>query len=204
MKYQSKVQLSSFEMELINNTEWILTKNGIIEKVKQLLVALQEDQNEYLHSLSNHFPKEVLKTPAKISKGENYKGLPYLILDFPRCFDQENIFAIRTMFWWGNFFSITLQLAGNYKIMFEKKIISAYEILKQNGFFICVHEKQWEHHFENNNYVLINNYKKDDFADMIKTNSFIKLADKTSLQKWDDAQEILQQQFKLLIDMIIL
>src|SRR6266496_5634658 len=181
MKNQSKVQLSSFETELVNNAEWILTKNGIIEKVKQLLTGLQEDQKEYLHSLSNHFPKEILKPSAKISKGENYKGLPYLVLDFPRCFDHKNIFAVRTMFWWGNFFSVTLQLAGDYKIMFENKIISSYEILKQKEFFICVHEKQWEHHFESSNYIQISNCNKDDFVDIIKTNSFIKLANKTSL-----------------------
>jgi len=191
-------------MQLVNNAEWILTKNGIIEKVKQLLTSLQESQKEYLNSIAHHFPKQVLKSLSKISKGENYKGLPYLVLDFPRSFDHENIFAIRTMFWWGNFFSITLQLAGDHKILFEKKIISSYEILKQKGFFICVHEKQWEHHFESSNYIQISNYDKNAFADIVKANSFIKLASKTSLKQWDDAQEILMQQFKLLIDMIIL
>jgi len=204
MKDQPKIQLSLLEMELVNNAEWILTKNGIIEKVKQLLTSLQESQKEYLHSIADHFPKEVLKSSPKISKGENYKGLPYLVLDFPRSFDHEKIFAIRTMFWWGNFFSITLQLAGNHKRMFEKKIISSYEILKQKGFFICVHEKQWEHHFESSNYIQIDNYDKDNFTDIIKINPFVKLANKISLEKWDDAQEILMQQFKLLIDIIIL
>jgi len=34
----------------------------------------------------------------KISKGENYEGLPWVILDFPRYFDKENVFAIRCFF----------------------------------------------------------------------------------------------------------
>ena len=59
---------------------------------------------------------EVIKTSTpKISKGENYKDLPYVMLDYPRCFQKEKTIAIRTFFWWGNFFSINLQLSGEYK-----------------------------------------------------------------------------------------
>ena len=32
----------------------------------------------------------------------------------PAVFSKENIFAIRTMFWWGNFFSISLHVSGKY------------------------------------------------------------------------------------------
>ena len=55
----------------------------------------------------------IVQSTPKIAKGENYLQLPYVLLDYPRCFDKENIFAIRTMFWWGNFFSITLHLSGS-------------------------------------------------------------------------------------------
>ena len=65
----------------------------------------------------------------------------------------KDIFAIRTMFWWGNFFSITLHLSGIYKTMFAQKIIACYELLKETDFFICVHEEQWQHHFEKDNYI---------------------------------------------------
>jgi hypothetical protein len=53
---------------------------------------------------------------GKISRGENYQLLPYIILDYPSYFSRNNIFAVRTMFWWGNFFSITLHLSGDHKI----------------------------------------------------------------------------------------
>ena len=202
MKDHSKIQLSLFEMELVNNADWILTKNGIIQKAKQLLLGLQEKQQAHLQLQSPYIPAEVLKLSAKISKGENYQGLPYLILDFPRLFEHKDIFAIRTMFWWGNFFSITLHLSGNYKTMFAQKIIASYELLKEIDFFICVHEGQWQHHFENDNYIQISKWNKDDFKYMINTSSFIKLANKTSLKQWDDAQEILLQHFKQIIEVL--
>jgi hypothetical protein len=84
MKDHSKIQLSLFEMDLVNNADWILTKNGIIQKAKQLLLDLREKQQAHLQLQSPYIPAEVLKPSPKISKGENYQGLPYLILDFPR------------------------------------------------------------------------------------------------------------------------
>jgi len=199
---QPKIQLSLLEIELVNNTEWILTKTGILKKVKHLLLALQEQQQECLQSPAVYFADEVLKTSPKISKGENYNGLPYFILDYPRLFDHHNIFAIRTMFWWGNFFSTTLHLSGKQKKLFLDKIITGYDLLKQNGFYICVHNEEWEHHFESYNYTEINKWNKDDFANKVTTSSFIKLAHKTPLGEWETVQDILFRQFKVLIDVL--
>ena len=204
MDEHSKIQLSSLEMNLVNNADWILTKNGIIQKAIQLLAGLQEKQQNYFKSSYSHLPEEVLKLSPKISKGENYQGLPYLILDFPRFFEHKNIFAIRTMFWWGNFFSITLHLSGNYKNMFAGKIISSFELLKEKDFFICIHEEQWQHHFEGDNYIPISKWNKEDFSYMVNTGSFVKLANKIPLQKWDDAQEILLQYFNQIIEVLII
>ena len=91
--------------------------------------------------------------PPKISKGENYKGLPYLVLDYPRYFGKDDHFAIRSMFWWGNFFSITLHLSGIYKKMYENKIEASFTLLKEESFFIGISDDQWEHHFETSNYL---------------------------------------------------
>ena len=200
MKDQSKLQLSPLEMDLVNNAEWILTKNGILQKARQLLLMLQEKQQ--LHLQSQNLPAQILKPSPKISKGENYQGLPYLILDFPRFFEHKDIFAIRTMFWWGNFFSITMHLSGNYKIMYTQRIISFYEVLKETNFFICVHEEQWQHHFENDNYVQISKWNKDDFEYIINAGSFIKLANKIPVKQWDNAQETLLQYFKQMIEVL--
>jgi hypothetical protein len=200
MKDQSKIQLSLLEMDLVNNADWILTKNGIIQKAIRLLTGLQEKQQDYFGSFSQYLPGEVLKSSPKISKGENYQGLPYLILDFPRFFEHKNIFAIRTMFWWGNFFSITLHLSGNYKTMFAGKIVSSFNLLKEKDFFICIHEEQWQHHFKSDNYTPISKWNKDDFTYMVNAGSFIKLASKIPLRKWNDAQEILLKYFKQIIE----
>jgi len=198
----AKIRLSQKEMELINNPDWILTKNGILEKTKLLLENLQFLQQQYLQSRAVYLPEEVFKSLPKISKGENYKGLPYLILDYPRCFDKENICAIRIMFWWGNFFSCTLHLSGRYKQLFSPKIIASYPSLKEIDFFCCVQENEWEHHFEKSNYLPLFQMSKYDFETALHKNSFVKLAKKIPLQQWDDAQEKLLDYFKQIIEII--
>jgi hypothetical protein len=202
MMNAAKIRLSPKEMELVSNAEWILTKNAIIEKVKHLLGLLSERQKHYIKSSNLFIPEAVLQPSAKISKGENYKGLPYLILDYPRYFDKENVYAIRSMFWWGNFFSITLHLSGEYKKIAREKIISFYTLLKENDFFICTSHNQWEHHFESDNYTSLNEMKEGQFENIIHSQTFLKLSQKIPLQQWDDVPEKLLSSFSLIIKML--
>src|SRR5688572_25425075 len=112
---EAKIRLSAKEAELIGNAEIILTKNAILRKVNELLAVLQQEQRNLIMASAATLPIGVVRSSPKISRGENYKGLPYQVLDHPRVFEQENIAAVRTMFLWGNFFSVTLHLSGNYK-----------------------------------------------------------------------------------------
>ena len=81
----TKIRLSAKEAELIANADWILTKNEILKKVKHLLEELMKEQQKHIRSCHG-LPAEILVPPPKISKGENYRGLPYLVLDHPRYF----------------------------------------------------------------------------------------------------------------------
>ena len=148
-------------------------------------------------------PEEVISIHSKISKGENYEGLPYLVLDCPRYFKGENIFAIRTMFWWGNFFSITLQLSGVYKNKFEKKFIDAFNVLKKEKFYFCHNAGQWEHHFEKTNYIPVNKLTDERFKKLLRKNSFTKLAQKVPLEKWNEANKILLEHYKKIIKILV-
>jgi hypothetical protein len=198
----AKIRLSQTEMELVNNADLILTKNAILKKVNELLGNQQAKQQQYVKLHAAGLPEKVSGSSPKISKGENYQGLPYLILDYPRLFEHENIFAVRTMFWWGNFFSVTLHLSGIYKKEAEEKLIASYKAIGENGYYFYINEDQWGHHFENNNYVMLSELNKNDFEKSVRENSFVKLANKISLQQWDNAEEILQDYFKEIIEIL--
>jgi hypothetical protein len=195
----AKIRLSQKEMELVINADWILTKNHILQKVNELLGGIHTLQESYIRSNPRQLLPEAAATGARISKGENYKGLPYLILDHPRLFQKEDVFAIRTMFWWGNFFSITLHLSGQYKIKAAANIMAAYSLLAADGYSLGIHTGQWEHHFEKDNYKLVTEMSNDEFTARINASPFIKLAKKIPLEKWDEAAELLTEYFSVLV-----
>lgn len=165
---EAKIRLSQKEMELVINAQFILTKNGILEKVKDLLASLQVQQQHYLQSQSGKLADNILQSSPKISKGENYNGLPYLILDFPRIFSPAGIYAIRTMFWWGNFFSITLHLSKEYKNQHEYKLVATFKSLQEKGFYCCINEDEWEHHFQETNYKPLATLGNNDFENILR------------------------------------
>jgi hypothetical protein len=186
----TKLRLSAEEMELMLRPDWILTKNRILQKVWQLLESVQSRQQAYISRL----PAEISSINAKISKGENYQGLPYLILDQPRYFNKEKTFAIRTLFWWGHFFSSTLHLSGMYKKMYENKITGAFQLLQEET-FVCVNQDPWEHHFGDTNFVSLNTMTATRFEEIIHNGSFIKLSKKVPLLQWETMEERLLKIF---------
>jgi hypothetical protein len=198
---EAKIQLSATERDWINDVSIILTKNAILQKVNILLSNLHQEYEKIILPAS-HLPAEVVASSAKISKGENYKGLPWLVLDYPRIFRPANIFAIRTMFWWGNFLSVTLHLSGIYKHRFSSKILGAHDRLKQEGFYCGIHDDQWVHHFGDDNYISLQEIDGTRFADINEKSSFIKLANKIQLDQWDDAGYLLKKYFETIVGVL--
>ena len=198
----TKIRLSQQELELVLNSDWILKKNAILVKAKKLLETISVEMQTELNPLKTIIPLEVLNISPKISKGENYQGLPYLVLDFPRFFDKENIFAIRIFFWWGNFFSITMQLSGIYKQQYIEKLQLSFPALQKNNFSVCISDDPWEHHFEKSNYASIQSLSEIEFRKLISNSPFIKIAKRFPLQQWNEVEENLLLNFKFLIEIL--
>jgi hypothetical protein len=191
----TNLRLSPTEMDLVTDREWILTKNGIMSKVQLLLAQVSSEQQEHLKQMQAYFPSEIITSTPKISKGENYNGLPYMILDYPRVFDKENIFTIRSLFWWGNFFSITLQLSGTYKQLFTEKIIKSLNYWKENGFSYCINTDPWRHDFDPDNYKA----PHPGFEVYLSKQPFIKLAKIFSINDWEKIPASLLEGFRQIL-----
>jgi hypothetical protein len=201
MNIDPKLMLSDDELQLVSDTSWILTKRSIMHTVDRLLGHIAGNQKRVIENEKYWLPAEVVKSEPKIAKGENYLLLPYMLLDHPRCFDAENIFAVRTMFWWGNFFSVTLHLSGKYKERYQEKIIKNIDSVKQDV-FICINENQWQHHFEADNYLPVKQFAGADVANNIFEKQFIKLAMKFPLQPWAALPALLDEAFLEMIKLL--
>ena len=199
----SKLSLSADEMLLVNDSSWIISKHKVIKKVYDfygsLLLRFEEEVKNYWHL----FPENIKYLSGKISKGENYRLLPYVILDYPAFFWKENILAIRTMFWWGNFFSITLQLSGQHKEMFTKNRNEIIPWLKQYEYFICIGEGEWEHHFEDGNYQAAISLDDEEYSKIFQK-EFFKISKSIPLTEWNNAEIFLGDSFKELLNFLTL
>jgi hypothetical protein len=202
MQHPAKIQFSEAEQSLMQNADWILTKNAIMEKMKWLLQQCQDAQSDVYKTNQSVFPGEIFNTPPKISKGENYLGLPWLMLDYPRHFEKEKVFAIRSFFWWGNFFSITLHLSGNYKKLYEEKIISNFEMLQRKNFYLGTSEDEWSHHIEKTNYTNLHELTSAMFNANLRERNFIKLAIKVDLSQWESLPSYSTNFNKILLEIL--
>jgi hypothetical protein len=212
----AKLQLSAEEMRLVTDPGWILTKNSIISKVVALFAGLGSDWREIwegkkvvegglaaalagaglgmplaVAGAGSEMLRAVSGAEPKISKGENYKGLPYVMLDYPRVFGRADIFAIRTMFWWGYAFSVTLHLKGKYKDMFLPVIRERAAELSAAGFEMGVSEDEWEHAHTPETY--------RPFTEENIALPFLKLSARCGLEHWEEAPERLSGQYRVLL-----
>lgn len=198
----AKIQLSEDEKRLISSGDWILTKNAILSKANRLLTVVMEQQSDWLAAHAAMFPGNLLTGSPKISRGENYVGLPWLMLDHPRLFSRQDTLAVRTFFWWGNFFSITLQLAGNSLQRHRLQCEAAWPLLRQHNYFIGIADDPWIHHAGSDNYISLNDWSERQYRDHIHTHGFIKLMRTVPLNQWDKATQKLVGEFKFLMGLV--
>ncbi len=183
---EAKITFSKHELVCLQDTDFLLTKRVINEKVQTLLLKLASE----LANQPQAMPLPPIRT--KVSKGDNYRGLPYWVLDYPASFVKEDVFAYRTICRWGHEFSFTLHLAGVPLQQYKPALLANYNHLTAvSGLYLCTNTYQWEHHFEPDNYRLFNEVVADaaGWEAFLEDKDFLKLAIKMPLDEWDGLVE---------------
>ncbi len=201
MADKTKLMLSDVELRFVKDTGWVLTKHKIIRVVYQLFNDQVPVINQVFREGSPGLAQQLCAPAPRISKGENYQLLPYVILDYPAVFGKENIFALRTMFWWGKFVSITLHLSGTHADDLRGRIT---EKLRDNnrGLSICTSDSQWDHHWEAGNYIPVAAITAAEAENILHSKPFVKLALKFELEDWNDLPALLKQGYSQICGLI--
>jgi hypothetical protein len=197
----AKVQLSAEEMRLVRDPAWILTKNSVMGKVVAMFAELSgEIRAGGAHRVAppRRAPSSGGKEP-KISKGENYKGLPWVMLDYPRAFGKEDVYAIRTFFLWGHSFSVTLHLKGVYKERFLPTILARQAELADAGFEMSISDDEWAHEHTVETYGPLRADRSFE-REAAGGRPWLKLSARVGLELWDEAPEKLFALHQLLMD----
>ena len=182
-------ELTEREIEILHDTEFLKLKISVLRKFWNLLDDTRYKLLEDIKTYNYPFPERTDVKTGKISRGEFYKQLPYMVLDFPKLMKQDSILAIRTMFWWGNFFSCTMHLQGFALENYRKVILNHIEKIKSQNFYVCVNSTPWEYHFGEDNYQYTPDLNDDTLRNIVEKGDFIKLSKKISLRQWPEVPD---------------
>lgn len=195
-------ELSTEEVNLLQNAQILISKQLALKKLEHLLAATQEEIRHCLQSSGVQLPPEVAIKAGKISRGENYRQLPYLVLDYPRYFKPESTFACRSLFWWGNDFSCTVLLQGDMAEHFRGKLLQQAETLRASDWWLGIHSSPWEHHFEADNVCEASAFSTEALEAHLSTHPFIKLTRRLPLQKYSSLPAFCGETFGMFLALI--
>jgi len=168
------------EVDFIINQTFIIQKNEILKKISWSLKDIREDLIEL--GQSDGVLNQIKFPQGKISKGENYHGLPYQVLDYPAIFKRNDVFAYRTVFWWGNYISHVLVLKGKYFKHYAPLVLSGFKKNPDSTLMICLDDNPWNHEF-NRNYIKYKKIELDSLQTHIDKTGFLKFGVKYPLSK---------------------
>lgn len=134
--------LTRDELDLALDTQVFYVKDQVLRKIHGLLEQTARD----LSALNATLPSGVQAGTPKISRGENYRLMPYLVLDFPRYAQGDNLYLFRTMFWWGHYFNSSLIISGKPLNQTRTRAVQQCRSLSwRDDLLFCVAPTPWHH-----------------------------------------------------------
>lgn len=200
-------------MRLVRDAGLILTKNSIMGKAIGIMGELSGRYREIWGEcfsggiggsrgdaviLGAGDNAGIAPGDPRVSRGENYRGLPWVMLDYPRVWGREDVFAIRTMFLWGHAFSVTLHLKGRYQQLYLPGILRRRQELAAAGFYAGVNADEWRHEHTEDVFRPMDEVEAERLGD----GGFLKLSAAVELDRWPEARDLLAELFSMLVSVL--
>ncbi|MBO9620275.1 MAG: hypothetical protein J7539_14710 [Niabella sp.] len=197
---QTKLSLSAQELAMVTDPGIILTKNGVLQKMQTALYALYAWQQDF--AAKNSGLAAAFETNGKVAKGENYKGLPYVLLDYPRNFTPDHFFSVRSMFWWGRQVSTTLHLSGSWMQQFTPRLCEQLTLLQENSFYVSYNGDEWDHDLNGGAYHPLGGMPVEGLQKMAEADGFLKIAAFIPINELADAPAFWRNSFRTLMEIL--
>jgi len=175
------IPLSASELNVLSDRDFLMAKQRLTEKVVKHLAQTERELQAMVATSGFPFPEGTQVKAGKIAKGENYRQLPYFVLDYPRLFSHQSTFAFRSMLWWGHQYSCTLHLSGDALMQFRESLLTH---LPSASDYFCIHQTPWEYHFGSDNYVPLSTLNANQIEQHLAGTGFVKVSNFTTLENW--------------------
>lgn len=169
---------------MLNDSHFFSIKLSVTRKIIELFGKLELELKEELHRIGLPDEEDLNISTGKIFRGENYLNLPYILLDYPKLFNTKNVFAFRSMLWWGNGFSFTLHLQGEAWEKRKAVIINNLGFLKNRDLYICVNDSPWQYHFGTDNYIMLDHFLAENRREELHEKAFLKICSKLEIDHY--------------------
>jgi len=137
---------SQSELSFLYDPAPMLLKRDIFKKLDVLFGEIQLSVKSVLQEFDTLFPEGTDDERGKISKGENYLGLPWMMLDFPAFFTKTSTFSIRSFCWWGNHFSCFVLIGGEALELYRQRLLS--DLNPGHGISFIAGDDPWKHNVQ--------------------------------------------------------
>lgn len=166
---------SNDQLELISDQNYIHRKNDLIRMVSYQMARIESEIQE--SPVQSMLPQTLRSKRGKISKGENYLGMPWVALDAPAIFEKRSILAFRHLFLWGYSLSINLHISGHFLEQIE---LAKLTDLKNENWFHLTGDNAFLHHYEGGLHISLKELNED----VIRQQGYLKLVAFTSLKDY--------------------
>jgi hypothetical protein len=189
------------EFYLLTNKDIYLKIQTLEAKVTDLFGEIAKTLEPKVQNFNVNLPHELRSKNPKISRGNNYNGLPWTILDYPRNFEKTGVFAIRLLCLRGKSFIVTLHLSGNFYRNYKSSIFEKLELFKQHHYLITQGNSEWDHVITSENYSEIPSSKNemDEIKNKIELIQYIKFAKAISFNQWENLISTIETEYNFLL-----
>ncbi|MES2559608.1 MAG: hypothetical protein V4590_07710 [Bacteroidota bacterium] len=178
---KSTIKLTKHELDVASDTIYPQTKQSVMLKLQQLFTACGQKLNQNLA-----YQELTASRQFKITKGEQYKGMPYMVLDTPQIKGPQVNFVLRTMFWWGHYITCNLiirtdNLSAHQEYKGIRKLRKTYLL---NG------SDLWEQDLDSPAFTKCSALSEDEIKSVVQSHTYLKLSRKIALRKYAELPKL--------------
>ena len=145
---KSTFKLTKHELDFISDPIYMQMKQNLIRNFFDGMHGV----GAWL--MQKYYPNITRK--FKVTRGENYIDMPYIVLDVPQL-SQENLTGtLRIMFWWGHYISL------QYFTRVDADYLIKLNTLKHKPYLLSIAENLFNNKLDDDEFMPINNLKLDD------------------------------------------
>ena len=199
----SDLRLSGKELEFLGNQAIFPLKKQITGKIIAVYAAIEQDLRQEIGQNPFSFPELTLKRTGKVSKGENYRGQPYIVLDFPRLLQKDTIFLFRNVCLWGHYFIHVFILTGSLLETYRYSLTRNIEKIRQKDLLINTNDDPWELVIGTSKLVPARQVSEKKMAALIEKSPHITLGSALSFTQFDKLKENSLNFFGNILDLLV-